>query len=317
MSESRATFACFGSRCTVIVAGREAGAALAESRRRLLGWHGQFSRFAPGSELCRLNADARTTVPASPMMRRVVEAGVRAAQATDGLLDPTLVGEIERAGYAAHLAGDGLPLAHALALAPPRARASPSPAARWREISVDRRASTITRPPGVRIDAGGIAKGVFADELAARLGGHEAFAVDCAGDIRVGGQAGLPRDVHVASPFEEEILCTFALADGAAATSGIGRRSWMGADGAPAHHLLDPGTGRPAFTGIVQVTALAPTGREAEVLSKLALLSGPEEADGLLVHGGVIVLDDGSWRAVEGASGTFLSPRDHDRVLVR
>jgi hypothetical protein len=38
------------------------------------------------------------------------------------------------------------------------------------------------------------------------------------------------------------------------ATSGIGRRSWLDADGRPAHHLLDPSTGSPAFTGIVQET---------------------------------------------------------------
>jgi len=30
-------------------------------------------------------------------------------------------------------------------------------------------------------------------------------------------------------------------------------------DARPAHHLLDPRTGRPAYTGVVQATALAPT----------------------------------------------------------
>ncbi len=67
----------------------------------------------------------------------------------------------------------------------------------------------------------------------------------------------------------------------------------MGVDGSPAHHLLNPATGTPAFTGIVQVTALAPTATEAEVLSKAAILSGPDGAERWLEHGGMVVFADG------------------------
>ena len=87
----------------------------------------------------------------------------------------------------------------------------------------------------------------------------------------------------------------FSARTGGVATSGIGKRSWFGPDGTVAHHLLDPATGLPAYTGIVQVTALAPTAMAAEALSKAALLAGPAEADRVLVHGGVIVLDDGNY----------------------
>jgi thiamine biosynthesis lipoprotein len=80
---------------------------------------------------------------------------------------------------------------------------------------------------------------------------------------------------------------------GAFATSGIGRRAWLDRDGRPAHHLLDPATGRPAYTGVAQATALAATAREAEMRSKAAVLSGPDRAASWLPHGGVVVLDDG------------------------
>ena len=70
----------------------------------------------------------------------------------------------------------------------------------------------------------------------------------------------------------------FELSRRAVATSGIGRRSWLGPDGRPAHHLLDPATGRPAFTGVVQATALAPTAVEAEWRAKAAVLAGPDRA---------------------------------------
>ena len=111
----------------------------------------------------------------------------------------------------------------------------------------------------MRLDSGGIAKGLFADMIGEQLAAREAFAVDCAGDIRIGGQAGMPRPVQVADPFGREPLHVFEVADAGVATSGIGRRSWLDPRGQVAHHLLDPSSGRPAFTGLVQATALAPT----------------------------------------------------------
>jgi len=299
--ERSATFSCFGSECAVIVADTHpdrAEDAVVRARRRLLEWHHQFSRFEPDSELSRLNADPRETVPVSPLMRRIVEVAIGAARMTRGLVDPTLGEQIQRAGYRSHFEGPGVPLEIALALAPPRAPAVPSPDASWRLFTADRRAGTLTRPLGLKLDAGGIAKGVFADELAVTLAGLGAFALDCAGDLRLGGSAGTGREVHVASPFDGSILHTFALTHGGVATSGIGKRSWLNSDGQPAHHLLDPSTGRPAFTGIVQVTALAPTASGAEALSKAALLSGPDGAERWLPGGGVIVFDDGGHEVV-------------------
>jgi len=296
--EQRDTFACFGSHCTVIVADRDATAAasaVSAARRRLLEWHEQFSRFAAGSELTQLNEDPRETVPVSPMMRRVVEAGIQAARVTDGLVDPTLLGQIEQAGYRSHFEDQGLALSEALRRGPQRRPGRPAAQAGWQLVRTDRRTGTVTRPPGVRLDPGGIAKGVFADELAASLAGHDAVVVDCGGDLRLGGRLAPEREVHVASPFEDTILHTFALRSGGVATSGIGKRSWTMPDGSVGHHLLDPASGRPAFTGVVQATALAPTAGEAEALSKAAVLSGPAPSRAVLRHGGLTVLDDGSF----------------------
>jgi thiamine biosynthesis lipoprotein len=273
--------------------------AAALARRRLEQWHHQFSRFEPDSELSTLNRDPRHTVPVSPMMARFVEAALGAAARTGGLVDPTLLGEIERAGYRDSLGFERLPAANPLQGVSPRVPASPSLEARWREVTVDERAGTVRRPPGVRLDSGGIAKGLFGDLLAAVLGIHRSFAIAAAGDVRVGGTAGLPRAIEVASPLDDAVLHVFELAYGAAATSGISRRSWIGPNGRPAHHLLDPATGRPAFTGVTQVTALAYTGVEAEALSKAALLSGPERAGPWLQHGGLIVYDDGTFDLVD------------------
>jgi thiamine biosynthesis lipoprotein len=99
--------------------------------------------------------------------------------------------------------------------------------------------------------------------------------------------------VLVEDPAGGAPLHELEIVDGAVATSGISRRSWRDSSGAVQHHLLDPATGRPAWTGVVQATALAPTALEAETLAKAALLAGPAAGRELLVHGGVLLLDGG------------------------
>jgi thiamine biosynthesis lipoprotein len=146
----------------------------------------------------------------------------------------------------------------------------------------------------VRLDSGGIAKGLFADLAARMLADSGSFAIDCCGDVAIGGADGIERPVLVDDPFGRGVLHEFHVAAGGVATSGIGRRSWIGPDGRPAHHLLDPSTGRPAYTGVVQATALAPTAADAEVRAKAALLTGGDQARLWLAHGGVLVFDDGS-----------------------
>jgi FAD:protein FMN transferase len=301
MSEAIEEFACFGSRCAVLVSGPgtegSAQDAAALAKRTLLGWHERFSRFLADSELARVNRDPHATVRVSPLMARLAQAVRDAGSLTGGLVDATLVGELERAGYDRDL-GEPLALARALQLAGPRTPAGAAPARAWREIEVDADACTVTRPLGVKIDSGGLAKGLFADVLGETLGSHASFAVNCAGDLRVGGAAAGAREIKVESPFDGTTLHTFAIARTGVATSGIGRRSWLDDAGRPAHHLLDPATGRPAFTGIVQVTALAASALEAEMKAKAAILSGPARARMWLAQGGVIVFDDGSHELV-------------------
>jgi len=276
---------------------RSAHEAMALVGSMLSRWHVQFSRFLPHSELSRLNGDPRGEVPVSPLMARLAQAVSDAAAMTGGLVDATLIDEIERAGYSADLARP-LPLIDALALAPARRSAAAAHSRRWLALDVDVERSLVRRPPGVKLDSGGLAKGLFADVLAQVLAGHRAVAVNCAGDVAIAGAGGAARAVNVESPFDGSTLHTFRVRRGGVATSGIGRRSWLDADGGPAHHLLDPATGRPAFTGIVQATALGPSALLAEIRAKAAILSGPRAAAAWLPDGGVIVLDDGSHNAV-------------------
>ena len=260
----------------------------------LVALHDTLSRFRPESELSRLNRDPRRAVVVSPLLRVAIAAALDAARASGGLVDPTLLREIERAGYEESRIGHRPePLAAALAAAPPRHPAAPRPEEAWRYVRLH--GDTVVRPPGVALDLGGTAKGLAADLAGARLGGYASFAVDAGGDIRVGGRAGVPREVAVANPWGGEPVHAFRVTSGAVATSGIGRHLWWTSDGF-AHHLLDPRGGKPAWTGVVQATALASSAARAEALAKAALLSGPSGGASVLERaaGGVLVLDDGS-----------------------
>ena len=291
------TFASMGSDVRLLVEGpRDVEAAVRHGRAWLEDYAARLSRFEPDSELCVLNADPRSAPPASPLLRAAVGAGLWAAERTNGLVDPTLVGELEVAGYAASRHGmRPVPLREALAAAPPRQPARPRPGAPWRAAAVDHVAGVVRRPPGVRFDTGGTGKGLAADALAHRLAEHDRVAVDCGGDIRVGGVrlADAPLEVQVAHPLTGETVATLWLGGGAVATSGLDVRVWRTGDGGFAHHLLDPSTGHPAWTGLVGATALAPTALEAETIAKAALLSGPATGRTLLAaHGGILFHDD-------------------------
>ncbi len=307
MAEHDVIFDAMGSHVRLLIGepgpGMAPAPAAAEAARRLIvEFDAALSRFKPESELCAFNDDPRERVPASELLREAVKAGLRAAERSGGLVDPTLVGEIESAGYVASLAGvPGAPLGAALEEAPERRPARANPARRWRGFAVDDASGTISRPPGVRFDTGGAGKGLAADLVAARLRGYSRFIVDCGGDIRIGGADALvtPYEVFVEHPLTGERAFVLRLGSGAVATSGLNVRIWRDASGRYAHHLLDPASGEPAWTGLVGATALGDTAVEAETFAKAALLSGPESGRAVLAErGGLLVHDDGQVETV-------------------
>ncbi len=253
-----------------------------------------LSRFRPDSELSLLNADPREVVPASPLLRSALVAALEAAELTGGLVDPALLDGIEAAGYRASFEPRRrMSLRAALGEAGATRRAArPDPRFRWRLIVVDEEAGTIRRPPGLRIDTGGTGCGHAADLAAELLDGYEHWMVDCGGDLRVGGAAQAVRPIEIENPFTGMPGDGLHLASGAAATSGLRARVWRGPTGEVAHHLLDPSIGRPVFTGLVSVTALAPRALRAEALATAALLSGPVAAARVLARHGGIAFDD-------------------------
>jgi thiamine biosynthesis lipoprotein len=257
-----------------------------------------LSRFRPDSELCAVNRDPRSVVPVSPVLGELARAASWARSRSGGLVDATLLGELEEAGYAASRAGIApAPLDEALRAAPPRrpARRRAGSAA----LRVDA-AGRLHRAPGVRLDSGGLGKGLAADLAAALLPSDVRYAISCGGDLAVGGPGGA-WEVAVAGARTGAEGTRLRVRGGGVATSGIHARLWQRADGGFGHHVLDPSTGRPAWTGLVAVTAVASSALEVEVLAKTALLSGPHRARAVLFRrGGVLQHDDGRVEVLSG-----------------
>ncbi len=262
---------------------------LARARQCIETLAAQLTRFDPASELSALNDDPAPSRRVSVALGSAVQSAVWAAERTGGLVDPTMVQALIDGGYATSRAGmKPADLDAALADAPPRAPASPSPDAAWRSIGVSDDFQTVTRPPGLLIDLGGVGKGLAADAAARVLTGADRFVVDCGGDLAVGGATvdRRPWDLDIRDPRTGGTAQTIRMGTGGIATSGLDVRLWRTEDGRPFHHLLDPSTAEPAWTGLIAATAIAPSAMEAEADAKAAFLSGPVAAERLLARGG-------------------------------
>ena len=95
MREHDVTFRSMGSDVRFLIGTPVAAGALAppDAARAQRGFVEDFaarlSRFRADSELCALNGARARVVPASPLLRVAVRAGLWAAEATGGLVDPT------------------------------------------------------------------------------------------------------------------------------------------------------------------------------------------------------------------------------------
>lgn len=277
-------FRAMGTRVEVLTDGSGDGARFADAVVRVQATFERLerrcSRFRADSELTQVNRRAGRPTRLSPELAELVSHALAAARRTEGRFDPTVLDAVVAAGYDADF--DEILAGARAALRPPR------PCGRWREVRLE--GDLLTLPEGVGLDLGGLAKGWTVDVAAdvARSIGLRWVLVNAGGDLRLAGDPppeGIAVGVEDPEDPSTEALRLY-LAGGALATSSITRRAW-----APGlHHLIDPRTGAPAATGVLQATVWAPTCAEAEVAAKDALLRGE---DALRHVPGVLVLADG------------------------
>ena len=257
-----------------------AGLDLAEDRLHEL--EARWSRFRPDSELSRLNAAPGRPLSVSADTRALVAACIAAWRATEGSFDPTVLDALERLGYdrcfTSILPGTNRPVpATAAATAP----APAPPAAGCAAIVVDDAGGTVTLPPGVRLDPGGLGKGLAADRVSSEVlaAGALGACINVSGDLQVRGQGPDPRHPGWQVAVEHPLRAGHAWAhlrlppSGAAvASSSILLTRWDG----DRHHLLDPRSGLPTGGEIVAATVVAADGAWADAATKVAFVAGDD-----------------------------------------
>jgi len=266
-------------------------------------WEQTLSRFLPESELSRLNQQAGTPVVVSDLLYHVLATALAAAQATQGVYDPAMLDQLERLGYDRSF--DDLPAMGFEPIVPGE------PGGGWRGIRVNPIYRYVTLPVGIKLDFGGIAKGMAVDAALEqlRLSGIRSALVNAGGDLAVLGLPPAMGAINRSPTMEQwpiavpgrEGFWTIPLRYGAVATSGIAHRHWWQGQ-TLRHHLLDPHTGLPAQNDLWSVTVVADRCEQAEVAAKVAFILGFRQGADFLRRqriAGLLVREDGTWGAVE------------------
>ena len=237
------------------------------------------SRFRGDSDLSRLNAAAGREVVVSPDLFEAIEVALAMAEATDGLVDPTVGAAMNRLGYDRDFAD----VMHGVDGQLPPERPVPG----WRSVSVDADRRAVRLPPDTSLDLGATAKALAADRAAATI--HDALGcgvlVSLGGDASAAGPApvggfsiGIADACTTREPAE-----AIAISSGGLASSGIGVRQWrLGAH--QVHHIVDPATGLSAAPCWRTISVAAATCVQANAASTAAIVLGERAVDWLEGH---------------------------------
>lgn len=254
--------------------------ACAELERELLDVDAACSRFRPDSELVRVNASAGNRVPVGPYLYEALRVALDAAEATKGIVDPTVGRSMRLAGYDTtyHIVcrrnGDTFR---------PRFEA----AAGWQTVELDDARRSVRVPAGVELDLGATAKALAADRAAhaASEASGCGVLVSLGGDVAVAGEAptgGWP--IGIADDHKGRSDVTVAIAAGGLATSSVTVRRWS-AGTTELHHVLDPRTGHPAETCWRAVSVAAASCVDANVAATASIVLAANAPEWLAASG--------------------------------
>lgn len=275
MEPARAEFSALGTTAVVLVT--NAGT-LAAARDLLCADLDALdlacSRFRPDSELCRLAGVAGRPAPVSPLLRDAVVAALWTAEATAGLVDPTVGRAVAALGYDRDFA--------AVPAAGPVVRPA-GPAPGWWRVRLD--GDRLLIPRGVRLDLGASAKAFAADRAAAAIAARcgTGVLVSLGGDIALAGppppggwRVAVGEDHRDPGPDAPVVTLT----SGGLATSSTTCRSWI-RGGRRVHHIVDPRTGDVPVPAWRTVSVAAGSCLAANAASTAAIVLGAQAADWL------------------------------------
>ena len=256
----------------------------------------RWSRFRPDSEVSQLNDAAGHLVSVSADTVLLVRRAIDAWRMTGGGFDPTVLGDVLRAGYDRSF--------DQIAEAGPTGAGSTLLVGCTDIVVTD---TAVALPAGTGFDPGGIGKGLAADLVASETmaAGAAGVCVNLGGDLRVAGESGAVDGtawtIAIDHPASATPLALVGLSNGAVCTSTTLKRTWL-VDGERRHHLIDPATGEPSDSDLDLVSIVAGAAWQAEALAKAALLRGSERAYDVLDRGveALTVDRDGTVRSTPG-----------------
>ncbi len=301
LGERTVRFKAMGGWVTISVAGPPGSERMAErdlrvAAGRIHAWASRLTRFDDESELSLLNRDQNVDTLVGPTMGTLLSRSCEMSRLTGGLVDITLLD----ARLAAESGADVTTQASA-----------------WRVARSGRR-HRLQREGAVDFDLDGVGKGWIADRALKLLGRYPSAMVDADGDVawRRREMDGTPPDWAVAIADPRTSTADLAVISPppdagvvlGIATSGTTVHRWQ-RDAGWAHHLIDPRTGRPAETDVVQATVVAKDALTAEALAKAVVISGSDAGLRLLQR----TRADAAFLLL--GSGEFIAPVGADRWL--
>lgn len=219
-----------------------------------------LSDYLPSSETARLRLARGESEPVSEDLCNALALALRVSSATDGAFDATC-GRISRCWRQTRATGS---VPDSAALDDARGHSG------WRHLSLAEDPARVRADcDGMRLDFGGIGKGLAASEAleAIRAAGSPSALVAIAGDIACGDPPPNATGwiVRVATGVDGDSGTTLSLANACVSTSGDESQFTL-VDGVRHSHIFDPRTGR-ALTSPAAATVIASNGAIADALA--------------------------------------------------
>jgi thiamine biosynthesis lipoprotein ApbE len=232
------------------------------------------SRFREDSDLARVNDAGGRAVRVDALLIEALRVAMRAAELTDGDVDPTLGAALELAGYDRDWR----------LLAEPRDDIAARPLivrahvrSGWQTIELDTEHRTVRVPSGIRLDLGATAKAWAADRAAQAV----AYATGAGTLVSLGGDmatCGEPPTggwrVRVTDDHRSDLSApgqTVSIVSGGLATSSTAVRRWRH-QGHTRHHIIDPATQAPVADTWRTASVAAADCVDANIASTAALV---------------------------------------------
>ncbi len=305
------TFFAMDTIITLSAYGNNAPEAISAAEQRIKELEGTFSVTNEQSDISRINRSEGLETEISADTAGLLSLTLDIAEKTGGALDPTIYPVLLAWGFTT--GENRVPEKEEIA--------SLLQNTGYENVILGK--SAVTLPRGFMLDMGAVGKGFAGDKAAQILSEHgiTSALLDLGGNIQAVGAKpdGSPWRIALRDPQSGGNLGILELVGKAAVTSGAYERYFTDEVGNTYGHIIDPKTGCPADSDLLQTTVIADSGAYADALSTALFVMGLEGAEEFHKKNGgfdMILIDkDGNIHITEGISGDF-TPNEKERLRV-